>query len=135
MRSLNYIDVINRMCAELAEVSAEGNKHFDTSLLGDRLQELAKESPDDQVWRALSYACNYLTGSDGPFTFGPYSPMFVLPIGGDEYSVFPPPLEQIETDVLNLLNEHELIIAEYNSWYDYRLCITRQRADGLKRTR
>ena len=36
-------------------------------------------------------------------------------------------------DVLNLLNEHELIIADYNSWYDYRLCITRQRADGLGR--
>ena len=35
--------------------------------------------------------------------------------------------------VLNLLNEHELIIAEYNSWFDYWPCIARQRADGLGR--
>ena len=34
-------------------------------------------------------------------------------------------------DVLNLLNEHGLIIAEYNSRYDYRLCITEQRAGVL----
>ena len=94
------------MCTELAEVSAEGDKHFDTSLLGDRLQELAKESLDDQVCRALSYACNYFTGSDGPFTFGPYSPMFVLPMGGDEYSVFPPPLERVDTDVLDIWAVH-----------------------------
>ena len=36
-------------------------------------------------------------------------------------------------DVLNLLNEHELIIAAYNSWFDYRSCIARQRTDGLGR--
>ena len=36
-------------------------------------------------------------------------------------------------DVLNLLNEHELIIADYNSWFDYRSCIARQRTDGLGR--
>ena len=30
-------------------------------------------------------------------------------------------------DVLNLLNEHELIIADYNSWFDYRSCIARQK--------
>ena len=33
-------------------------------------------------------------------------------------------------DVLNRLNEHELIIADYNSWFDYRPCIARQRTDG-----
>ena len=36
-------------------------------------------------------------------------------------------------DVLNLLNEHELIIADYNSQQDYRYCNTTQRADGLGR--
>ena len=94
------------MCAELAEVSAEGEMHFDTSRLGDRLQDLVKEPPIDQVWRALSYACNYLTGSDGPFTIGPYSPMFVLPMGGDQYNVFPPSLDQVETDVLDIWAVH-----------------------------
>ena len=33
--------------------------------------------------------------------------------------------------VLNLLNEHELIIADYSSSNDYGDCITTQRADGL----
>ena len=32
--------------------------------------------------------------------------------------------------VLNLLNEHELIIADYNSWSDYRGCIATQRSNG-----
>lgn len=36
-------------------------------------------------------------------------------------------------DVLNILNEHELIIADYNSWFDYRSCIATPRADGLGR--
>ena len=102
MRNPNYTDVINGICAQLAEVSAEGEVHFDTSRLGDRLQEFVKEPPIDQVWRALSYACNYLTGSDVPFTFGPYSPMFVLSMGGDQYNVFPPSLDQVETDVLDI---------------------------------
>ena len=29
----------------------------------------------------------------------------------------------LDFDVLNRLNEHGLIISDYNSWYDYKLCI------------
>ena len=58
------------------------------------------------MWRALSCACNYHMGDGGPFACGPYSPMFVFPKGGDQYSVFPVPLEQVETDVLNIWAVH-----------------------------
>lgn len=36
-------------------------------------------------------------------------------------------------DVLNLLNEHELVIADYNSWFDYRpsIAIKREGTAGL----
>lgn len=102
MRSSNYIDVINRSCSELAGESAEGNGHFTTSELGDRLQAFSKESPDDQVWQALSFACNYHMGGGGPFAYGPYAPMFVFPQGGDQYSVFPLPLDRVGPDLLGV---------------------------------
>lgn len=94
------------MCSELAELNAQGDRPFITSKLGDRLQELSKESPGDQVWRALSYACNYHLGGSGPFAYGPYAPMFVLPKDGDQYSVFPTPLDRIESDVLGVWAAH-----------------------------
>lgn len=106
MPSPNYIDVINRMCSELAEVSLQGDRPFTTSTLGDRLQELSKESPGDRVWRALSYACNYHLGGSGPFTFGPYEPMFVFPADGNQYNVFPEPLDRVESDLLEVWAVH-----------------------------
>ena len=102
MQISNYIDVINRLCSELTEESAEQDKGFTTSCLGDGLQKLSEESTDDQVWQALSYACNYHMGNSGPFSYGPYEPMFVLPAGGDQCRVFPLPLDQVETDALDL---------------------------------
>lgn len=102
MQSSNYMHVINRACSELAEESAGDDGHFTTSSLGDRLQEIAKEFPDDQVWRALSIACNYHMDKGGPFAYGPYAPVFVIPKGGDRYSVFPLPLDQVETEVLDV---------------------------------
>ena len=102
MESPNYIDVINRACSELAEVSVQGDGSFTTSKLGDRLQELFKESPGDKVWRALSYACHYHFGGSGPFAYGPYEPMFVFPTDGDQYSVFPTPLDRVESDLLEV---------------------------------
>ncbi len=101
MRSPNYIDVINQLCSELAEESAESGGRFTTSRLGDRLQEFAKES-DDLVWQALSHACNYHLGDGGPFAYGPYEPMFVISNGDDQYSVFPVPLDQVGTDLLDI---------------------------------
>ncbi len=102
MRSSNYIDVVNRLCSELAGESAEGDGHFTTSELGDRLQVFSKGSADDQVWRALSFACNYHMGSGGPFACGPYEPMFVLSQGGGQYSVFPVPLDRVGPDLLGV---------------------------------
>jgi hypothetical protein len=102
MRSSNYTHVINRACSELAEESARDDGHFTTSRLGDRLQEIVKESPDDLVRRALSFACNYHMGEGGPFAYGPYEPMFVFPQGGDQYNVFPLPLDQVGTEVLDV---------------------------------
>ena len=91
------------MCADLARESAEGDSLcFTTDRLGDRIQDVAKGSPDDLVWRALSYACNYCLGGRGHFTFGPYSPMFVFPEGGDQYNVFPTPLDRVGPDVLEI---------------------------------
>ena len=86
----------------MAEESARDEGRFTTSRLGDRLQEIAKESPDDLVWRALSFACNYHMGNGGPFAYGPYEPMFVFPQGGDQYNVFPLPLDQVGTEVLDV---------------------------------
>lgn len=102
VRSPNYIDVINRLCSELAEESAESKGRFTTSRLGDRLQELAKESPGDQVWRALSYACKYHMSDSGPFAYGPYAPMFVIPNGDNLHRVFPVPLDQVESELLDV---------------------------------
>ena len=102
VRISNYMHVINELCAELIEVSAEGVDGFTTSNLGDRLQTLSKESPDDLVWQALSFACNYHMGEGGPFAYGPYAPMFVLPQGGDQYSVFPVPLDRVESEMLDI---------------------------------
>ncbi len=106
---MNYTYVINRVCSELVEASAESGEGFDTSRLGDRLQQLAKESPDDPVWRALSFACNYHLSIDPEglvpeeaFSCGPYSPMFVLNAGDGRYNVFPIPLEQVGVDVLDI---------------------------------
>ncbi|MXW60457.1 MAG: hypothetical protein F4003_01575 [Acidimicrobiaceae bacterium] len=106
MSSPNYIDVINRMCSELAEVSLQSDRPFTTSKLGDRLQELSEESPGDKVWRALSYACNYHFGGSGPFAYGPYEPMFVFPTDGDKFSVFPTPLDRVESDLLEVWAAH-----------------------------
>ena len=103
MPSSNYINVINQMCAVLAQESAEGDSLcFTTDRLGDRIQDVAKGSPDDLVWRALSYACNYCLGNRGPFVFGPYAPMFVFPQGDDQYNVFPTPLDRVGPDVLEI---------------------------------
>ena len=102
VQNSNYMHVINELCSELIEESAEGVEGFTTSHLGDILQALSKESPDDQVWQALSFACNYHMGEGGPFAYGPYAPMFVLPQGGDQYSVFPVPLDRVETEMLDV---------------------------------
>ena len=37
-------------------------------------------------------------------------------------------------DNLNILNEYGLIIADYNSYYDYRMCIMKNRSLGLPLT-
>ena len=102
MRISNYTDVINKLCSELTGVSAEEDEGFTTSNLGDRLQRLSKEAPDDQVWQALSFACNYHLGDNGPFTYGPYAPMFVFPKGGDLYEVFPIPLDRVDDEALDV---------------------------------
>ncbi|MDE0237423.1 MAG: hypothetical protein OXN95_09395, partial [bacterium] len=102
MRSSDYIHVINQVCSEMAEFGGENDRRFTVSRLGDRLQELARESPGDQVWRALSYACKYHLGGSGPFAYGPYGPMFVIPDGDNLYSVFPVPLDRVESDLLEV---------------------------------
>jgi len=86
----------------MAEFGGENDRRFTVSRLGDRLQELARESPGDQVWRALSYACKYHLGGSGPFAYGPYGPMFVIPDGDNLYSVFPVPLDRVESDLLEV---------------------------------
>ena len=91
------------MCAVLAQESAAGDSLcFTTNRLGDRIQDVAKGSPDDTVWRALSSACNYSAGGRGHFTFGPYAPMFVFPEGGDQHNVFPTPVDRVGPDVLEI---------------------------------
>ena len=103
MQSLNYIGVTNRLCSDLVAASADSGKQFTMFKLGGRLQDLAKESPDDETWRALSYACNYvMNGLGRDFAYGPYGPMFVVPEGEQTVSVFPAPLDRVETDMLDV---------------------------------
>ena len=73
------------------------------SKLGGRLQDLAKESPDDETWRALSYACNYvMNGLGRDFAYGPYGPRCVFLEGEQTVSVFPAPLGRVESDMLDV---------------------------------
>ena len=99
MQSLNYIDVTNQLCSEMVAASGDSDIQCRVSKLGDRLQALAKESPNDETWRALSYACNYHMNGGGPFAYGPYAPMWAIPKDEQYVSVFPVPLERVETDM------------------------------------
>ena len=98
----NYIDVTNQLCSEMVAASADSDSQCRISKLGNRLQALAKESPDDETWRALSNACNYHTNGSGPLAHGPYAPMFVFPEGEHHVSVFPTPLDRVEPDILDV---------------------------------
>ena len=98
----NYIDVTNQLCSEMVAASADSDSQCRISKLGNRLQALAKESPDDETWRALSNACNYHMNGSGPLAHGPYAPMFVFPEGEQHVSVFPTPLDRVEPDMLDV---------------------------------
>ncbi len=96
------MDVTNRLCSDLVAASGESDIQCRISKLGDRLQALAKESPNDETWRALSYACNYHMNGSDPLACGPYAPMFLFPEGEQYVRVFPTPLERVGTDVLDV---------------------------------
>ncbi len=98
----NYIDVTNQLCSDMVTASADSDLQCRISKLGDRLQALARESSEDETWRALSYACNYHMNGSGPLAYGPYAPMFVFPEGEHHVSVFPTPLDRVETDMLDV---------------------------------
>ena len=103
VQSLNYIGVTNRLCSDLVAASAGSGKQFTMSELGGRLQDLAKESPDDETWSALSHACNYIMNGLGrDFAYGPYAPMCVFPEGEQTVRVFPAPLGRVESDMLDV---------------------------------
>ena len=86
----------------MVAAGADSDIQCRVSKLGDRLQALAKESPDDETWRALSNACNYHMNGSDPLAHGPYAPKFVFAEGEQHVSVFPTPLDRVETDMLDV---------------------------------
>ena len=71
----HYSQIVNATCDRLA---ASGGR-FDVTALHDRLNDLAKDDPEDATLRALVHACAYrLTSpsSEAMGACGPFAPMW-----------------------------------------------------------
>ena len=99
-----HVEIINRVIAEGTELAEQ---RFGIGSVHDRLEDLAKEDPDDAELGALRDASAYYfdpNGREDPFglSLGPYSPMWVI----RDLGAYPMPLGLVSDEVLDIWREH-----------------------------